>query len=117
MRNCVRAIINGARSCGLPRFCSSGCVRAKLRPVPMLGLKKLNALFEDCRTAVNPADTVGPSPSTWLKDSDEFCESELRVAAPLVWLCCDCVLRSVLKLAINCVSNGAFDPVIAAADV
>ena len=66
MRNCVRATSSGARICRLPRFCNSGCVTEKFRPVATLGLKKLNALLDDVRVALKPAVTVGPAPNTWL---------------------------------------------------
>ena len=64
--NWVRAIISGARSCRFPRFCRSGWVTLKFRPVEILGLKKLKALLDELRMALKLALTVGPSANTWL---------------------------------------------------
>ena len=49
----------------------------------MLGLKKLKALLDEFRTALKLAETVGPSPTTWLYPTEELCDKSLSVAANL----------------------------------
>ena len=79
-------MLSGARFCMLLRFSSKGCVSAKLRPLEMLGLKRLNRLLSDRRVPESPTLKDWPQGNNWLALIWAWSLRLLSVSAPATWV-------------------------------